>query len=470
MSGRQRMYQSFLYLATIAFGQGLSFLVLPIVTRLLPPEVYGQYALALTVSNLLAMLASSWIRNVSLRLYYDAVKREQTLGFYLGTAALQVLTFTVLYASSLVLFHLVGFEIAPLRVMISAGVAIVLGDQFAYAVILIRAQQRTGSFAVAEIGSGAIRFSATVLALTMGFRSPEVLFDAASLGYLLGAAYAVPTLMRRLTGVARLDLAGALEVVRYGPRSLPFSVSGWFERMADRLVIEHFIGTAAVGVYSIGYALGERLIGGLVQGVFMMAWPSVLNAWNERGVDGARDALVEAQRLFAWFTVGPVFFLVVYGTALTEALTGAEYHSAAIVVPIVAVSIWLGGFGSYLNRHLELEKRFGTLSLVTAVGAAVNVGLNIVLVPRLGLLGAAIATLVNRVLNTSVYFVMRNRSLTRINVTTFRNAALLAGGAYATASILPVGDIFAMATFVGLYGVGAVWTLLRSRTASATDR
>lgn len=465
MTQRNRgVKHSMLYLATIAFGQGLSFLILPVVTRLLPPEVYGQYALALTVSNLIAMIGSSWIRNVGLRLYFDAVNRGQTRGFYLGTAALQAISFSALYGASLAVFHLVGYEIAPLRVLISAGITILLGDQFTYAVTLIRAQQRIGAYALAEIGSGLLRFGTTILGLSIGIRTPEILFDAASVGYLIGASYAFSVLWPRLVGGSTIDVAATTELLRYGPRSLPFSVSNWFERMADRLVLDYFLGTAVVGVYSVGYALGERLIGGLIQGVFMMAWPSILAAWNEGGVPTARRALADAQQLFAWFTIGPVAFMVIYGTALTEVFTGAAYHDAAVVVPIIAISIWLGGFGSYLNRHLELQKRFGTLSTVTVIGALVNVVLNIVLVPQFGMVGAAAATLVNRALNTTVYFVLRDRALTSIAVMPFLAAGALATVAYGVSVFLPVGTLGAMIAFVAIYAVGTLWTLFRSRS------
>lgn len=464
MTDRRSVKQTFMYLATIVLGQGMSFLILPFVTRVLPPEAYGQYALALTVSNLIAMIASSWIRNVGLRLYFDAVERGTTRGFFFSSTVLQAVVFTALYAATLLGFQLFGYELAPLRVLISAGVTILLGDQFAYAVTLLRAEQRAGPYALAEIGSGILRFGATLLGLAVGIRTPELLFDAASFGYLIGAVYAVAALAPRLVGPTQVDVPGTREIMRHGPRSLPFSVSGWFERLADRLVIEHFLGTVVVGVYSVGYAIGERLIGALTQGVFMMAWPSILKAWNEGGSSEARRALVEAQRLYAWLTVGPMIFLVVHGTALTRYLTGTEYHEAAIVVPLVAVSMWVGGYGSYLNRHMELRKRFGTLSFITVIGAAVNVAMNIALVPVFGMIGAATATLTNRTLNTVIYFVVRDRGLTPIATRPFILATLLAAVAYGLSSLPPFGVPVSMAVFVGVYGSGALLVLLRYRT------
>lgn len=76
--GGRSLGRSLAYFATMVVGQGMSFLLLPFVTRVLTPEAYGEYTIALTVSSLVAMMASSWLRNVALRLYFDAEAQRST--------------------------------------------------------------------------------------------------------------------------------------------------------------------------------------------------------------------------------------------------------------------------------------------------------------------------------------------------------------------------------------------------------
>ena len=421
----ESLRRSLAYFGTVVAGQGISLLLLPFVTRALAPEVYGAYSLALAVSGLVGMVASSWIRNVALRLYFDAAGRGASRGFYLGTVVVQALFFSVLYAAVVAAMAWLDVELASLSVMVRAGVMMLFGDLAVHSLTLLRAEKRTGAYAVGEIGAGVLRFVVTLGGLAVGVRSAELLLDATAVGYALAAAIAVPILWRRMEGPSRIDLAGTLEVVRHGPGALPFSVAGWVERLADRLVIEYVMGTAAVGVYSVAYTLGERTMGTLVKAVFMMAWPNILASWKEGGTASARGAVRQALALYGWFTCGPALFLIVYGGDLLRWFTGAAYHQATDVVAVVAASMWLGGVASYLNRHLELGKRFGTLSGVTMFGSAVNVALNLWLVPRFGMLGAAWATLANRLLNAAVFFVMRDRDLVSIPV---RHVAAAIGG------------------------------------------
>jgi O-antigen/teichoic acid export membrane protein len=453
--------QSFLYFLTVALGQGVAFFLLPLVTRYLTPAAYGQYSLALVTSSLVSIGSAAWIRNVGLRLYVDARQRETTLGFFVGTSTLQGLMFTVTYGVAILGLRLVSVEIAPLGVMLWAGAAQLVGNQYAYTVTLLRAEQRAAPFAVAEIGSGLIRFGATTAGLLLGFASAELLFIGNGLAFLIGTGYAVPALWRDLLGRSWFDARGTRELLRSGPTSLPFSVSGWLERLADRLVLAFYNGTAAVGIYSVGYAVGERLLGSLVQAVFMVAWPNILNAWRDGGPEAARAAIGQAQRMYIWITVGPALFLIVYGRLLVSWIAGPDYQQAAVVVPIIAASMWIGGFGSYVNRQFELNKTFGRLSAITLVGAAINVGLNFVLIPPYGMQGAAVATLVNQSFNTAVYYVVRDRSLVRIAARPLLLAAGLAGAAWGASLALSRFEVVGAAVFVVVYATGALVALIR---------
>lgn len=455
--------RSLAYFATMVVGQGMAFLLLPFVTRALTPEAYGEYTIALTVSSLVSMLASSWLRNVALRLYFDAEAQGATRGFFVGTAALQALLFAALYGLTLLALPALPVGQASLGVYVSAGLAVLLGDLAVHATTMLRAEQRVGWFSVAEVGGGLVRFAATLGGLALGMRSAKLLFDASSVGYGVAAVVALVALWPRLKGPLRVDVGAMREVLRHGPAALPFSVSDWVERLADRLVIERFLGTAAVGVYSVGYTIGERTIGVIVRAVFMMAWPSILAAWRDEGTAGAARAIRQAQHLYVWFATGPTVFMVAHGAELLRLLAGPDFRAGDVLVPIVSVSMWLGGYASYLNRDMELSKRFGALSTVRALGAAANLALNLVLVPRFGMLGAAWATLINRVLNAGVFFALRDRQLVSVPLRPIAAAALCSGVAWLASYLLPAAPLWRMGLFVLLYAPVAIFAMRRTR-------
>lgn len=452
--------RSLAYFGTMVAGQGISFLILPWVTRALTPEAYGEYTIVLTVASLVTMIASSWLRNVALRLYFDADVQQRTRAFFVSTATLQAALFALFYGATLLLVPYLPVGEASLGVYMSAGLSMLLGDLAVYATTLLRAEQRVSSFAMAEIGGGVVRFAATLIGLQIGLRSADLLFQATSLGYGVAAVVALTALWPRLTGPLRPDWRPIRKVLRHGPAALPFSVADWVERLADRLVIENYLGTAAVGIYSVGYSIGERTIGLIVRAVFMMAWPSILSGWRDGGVTEAARVIRDSQRLYAWFTVGPTLFMMVYGGEFLRLLAGSGFRTADALVPIVSLSMWIGGYSSFFNRDMELKKRFGAISTVRAVGALVNLVLNLILVPRYGMMGAAWATLFNRVLNAGIFFGLRDRQMVSVPLGSLAVALLWAGAAWGGSFLLPFSAVWKMALFVVVYAPVA---LLRMR-------
>lgn len=459
--GGRGLGRSLAYFGTMVVGQGMSFLLLPFITRALSPDEYGVYTIALTVGSLVAMIASSWLRNVALRLYFDEDVQGRTRAFFVATATLQALLLAILYGGTLLLLPSLPVGQASLSVYISAGLSLLVGDLAVYATTLLRAEQRVGSFALAEVGGGVVRFAATLIGLQIGLNSAKLLFDATTIGYALAALVALVALWPRLTGPIALDIGPMKRVLSHGPSALPFSVSDWVERLADRLVIENYLGTAAVGIYSVGYAIGERTIGLIVRAVFMMAWPTILVAWRDEGVRGAASAIRRAQHLYVWFTVGPTVFMMVYGGELLRVLAGADFRAGDGLVPLISLSMWIGGYATYFNRDMELNKRFGAISTVRAVGAAVNLALNLWLVPLYGLMGAAWATLINRLLNAGVFFALRDRELVSVPLQPLAAGLLCAGVSWGASYMLPSMPLVKMALFVVIYAPVALIMMRR---------
>ena len=398
------------YLATIVVTQAVAFLLLPVITRFLGPEAYGTYALALAVGNLLAMFGTSWIRNVGFRLYYDAVEAGSTRAFYLTVVLVQGVIVAVLFTGAALISALLPDPWLPVGTLLAAGVMMLAGDLLAMSVGVLRAEQRSGSFAFAEGSAALARFGGTLAGLLLGARSPEFLFLAAAAASTIGAVMAIASMRNVLVGPAGFQPEVLAELGRRLLSAMPFSVGEWLHTAADRIVLEVFTTRTVLGVYAAGHALGDRLVGSLVMAVFMMSWPDTLAAWNRGGTAAARVAVHRQLTLFLWLTVGPLAILVVHAASVVQ-LLGGGFQEAVRVIPWVATASWVRGLGNGFNRHFELQKRYWTMSAMTLGGAAVNVSLNLYLVPRHGAVGAAVATLIAQSVVTLAFVVTRDRDL-----------------------------------------------------------
>ena len=399
------------YLVTIITSQLTSFLLLPIITRFLGPSEYGEYALALSVASLIGMIGSSWIRIVGFRFYFDALTESRTRSFYWSMALLQAAALIAAFAVGIWLLPRLSEDLVPLPTLLAAALMMLTSDFQALTASYIRAEKQSGRFAVAEISTALTRLVGTTLGLFLGFTQPAFLFLAAAGAAALGGGIAYVLLAPRLLGPARPSPATMRQILERAPGALPWSVGQWFGRLADRLVLNAYTTTAVVGIYSAGYTLSDRIVGGLADAVFLMAWPDILSSWNDGGVERARLAVRRYFQIFLWLTVGPVVALAVFADAITGLMLGAGYQGAAEVLGLVALAAWIRGLRAGLTRHFELQKRFYALSMMTVAGAALHLVLNLVLVPRYMAIGAGIAAVAAQLALTLVALLIRDRDL-----------------------------------------------------------
>lgn len=185
-----------------------------------------------------------------------------------------------------------------------------------------------------------------------------------------------------------------IQSLAFGLPDIPVRVGAWGLRLADRLVLQAYVPLSAVGVYSVGYMLGSAVFEVVASAVNSAILPFFYGTASDRSEQESKRVFA---RVAAWDAA--LIGLLALGTTLfaREAillLTTRSYLGATAIVPFVAWASAFQALAHVPSRGIYLARRTGLLPVVFVVPAAVNVALNFVLVPRLGVMGAAWATLV----------------------------------------------------------------------------
>lgn len=446
------------YFSTVVAAQLASLILLPVATRYLTPPVYGEYALALSITGLAGIVGSAWVRNVGMRLYFDHVSEGRTRAFLLTAATLQAATMAGTLLLGYFLVVATGQHLGP-GLYAAAAVSVLAGDFYALVAIVLRAGQRARAFGLAEWVSSVLRVGVTWLALAAGFRNPTAIFVCNALTFAAAVFVVLPSLSGLLTGVATFEVSMVRELVRLGLPNIPQSVSSWVMSLSDRVLVARYLGVGAVGVYSAAYSVADRAVSGLVSALLLASWPAILSVWASHAarVPSAISRWIGA---YVLLTLGPSVLLVIQREFVLRVLLSPEYVAAADVVPWVVAAAWLSGLATYLNRPLELQKRYGSLSALALVSAALNIVFNLVLIPRWGVTGAAAATTAAYAAWALLSRVFAERLL-RVSIPwTLVGGALLATVLALLAAQPFMSPLAAIPVYVGVYLVVAlaVWT------------
>lgn len=184
------------------------------------------------------------------------------------------------------------------------------------------------------------------------------------------------------------------EYLSFGLPTIPGNLSSWIVDSSDRYVIGIFLGTAFVGYYSPGYTLGNIIM--MMLAPFSLLLPSVLpQYYDENNIEKVRVFLKYSMKYFLLIAIPSTFGLSMLSKPILMILTTPEIAlNGYLITPFIALSALLFGVYAIVSNVFILKKETQITATIWIIAAVSNLGLNILLVPYFGILGAAAITLI----------------------------------------------------------------------------
>lgn len=230
-----------------------------------------------------------------------------------------------------------------------------------------------------------------ILYLKMGI---EAIFIANLAASIFSFAALTPDIFKNLH--FKIDKEILKKMLYFGLPYLPASISSTIVQVIDRPIVQAMTNTETLGIYSANYKLG----------IFMMLFVTMFNfAWQPFFLTNAKEE--NAKELFS--KILTLFLLVasVIWILLTlfvddfarweilpgRSIIGKEFLSGLSIVPIILLGYLFNGIYYNFQAGLYIEEKTKYFPIVTGLGAIINVCSNLILIPALGIMGAALSTL-----------------------------------------------------------------------------
>jgi O-antigen/teichoic acid export membrane protein len=172
------------------------------------------------------------------------------------------------------------------------------------------------------------------------------------------------------------------------------NVSGFITDWSDRYFLSYYRSEAELGLYTAGYNMANYVTLFLVSALNSALIPVTMNVYNEEGPEPARASLESFLRYYSLVAMPVLFGVSAVAPELIGLMASERYLPAATVIPwVLGAKVIQGAYYPFL-AGLFLTKRTGWLALFLGIAAALNLGLNWLLIPRMGMIAAAITTLI----------------------------------------------------------------------------
>lgn len=257
----------------------------------------------------------------------------------------------------------------------------------------LRLARRARSFALIKFFNILINVSLNIILILhfkMGIEAVFISNIAASLFSLIAL---IPTIIKNI----KFSFNGILfkKLLQFGLPYLPAGLATVMIQVIDRPILKYLTDSSTLGIYQANYKLG----------IFMMLFVSMFQyAWQPFFLQHAKDE--KAKEIFSKVLT----FFVLAGVSLTLVLSlfiedivslniggryliGKDYWGGIFIVPVILIAYVFNGMYVNFTAGIYIEEKTSFVPLVTGFGAIINIILNFILIPIIGIMGAALATL-----------------------------------------------------------------------------
>ena len=371
----------------------VSFGTIAVLTRLFDGAEFGRYALAVASMHFVHMALFTWVEAAMSRFYAKA-ERNANMASHMKTS----------YAICLLL-GLIGLPLflgivycLPLDTHMKMILAFALGSTcltliFNIAIEAHKAAERIGRYSAIFTSQSLLGFSVGILLILMTPLREVAPFIGIMIANVMAILIDLPFMLKRMKG-GKVEKARTREFFVYGmPICLSLMLS-YVLSQGDLFFIKYFMGDTSVGQYNAGYNLANRSLDVVFIWVGMAVTPIAITALEHDGIEKTQEILK---------TYGSTLLLLILPVATGIALVaepagfilGESVRAEAVkIMPWIAFAGVMNGFITYYaHKAFALSKHTGVLALTMVAPVLLNIGLNLFLIPRYGLIGAVWATM-----------------------------------------------------------------------------
>lgn len=389
-------------------SKAIAFVTFPLIAAHLSPVAFGALELLMTVVALLGIAASCGLSNAVQRFYFDAQTPVGSRPAIVssGFAALALfllisfavgLALTAPAASWLPLSGLPMTWIAP-----TAALFLMVGSQATqYLLDVIRLQMRPWRFfgvslvaRVATAMSGVI----AVVFLSQGLDGLLALQAAVSLLALPLAALAV---RRDLTRAIDRDVA--LKLVRFGHPFIYSGIAFWLIGSIDRWLLAALSSVEEVGIYSVAHRFASIVM--IVSLAFGQAWAPLAMKIRADDPLGYRSLYAEVLLVLSCGMLLLGGLIALFSGELLSLVMPPEYQGAAGPLAVLCLAVVIQSTTQVTAIGISLERKTSLFARLAWLTAGINLVVNLLLIPRLGATGAAVATALSYLFLTCSYLI-----------------------------------------------------------------
>lgn len=383
---------STIYLVSNILNSIIPFLFLPILTRVLSPEEYGQVAMfQMLIMGLVAFVGLNTVGAAG-RKYYDHDMKKEELATFNGSCihVLGLTTFLALLLSVIFSDSLSYFLSIPKAWVFSAITFSALNYILQLRLNQWQIRGAALHFGTLQVTNGLLNVGLSLILILFLNHGPQGRIEGQVITVMIFAVISSYLLVKDgLLKPFTWKRDYIYESLKFGVPLVPHVFGMFLLSTIDRFFINKELGLEQAGIYMV--VVQVSLVFNIIFDAINKAYVPWLYETLKRNIKGEKEKVVRYTYLYFFLLVAiaPVPFII--GPWIISTIAGGNYNVSGTLIGFICLGQIFGGMYLMVTNYIFYSKRNTGLSVITLCSGAINVGLLLYLIERYGLEGAAYA-------------------------------------------------------------------------------
>ncbi|MBD5402792.1 oligosaccharide flippase family protein [bacterium] len=368
-------------------------ITVPIYTSLFTTEQYGLYTISIAMLSFLCIIFSDWVGLSGLRFFRhhqlmdDLPKYLTTLVTILTMNMLLMFAISFLFKDSLYSFFHVPFKyfLAVLFLIIPVAIRALLSQ-------ILRAQLKSISYTITTIlNQFATIFLAVFFAKFFNMGAASILLGMGISISLIDILLLYQSEIIKIFKFQKIEWKFIVPIMKYGIPIAATSLSAWIITQSNKFIMNSISGFSKAALVGVGYGLTLPILMTLFAMITVAAIPRIINLYEAK-ID-VRPIISRFLGYYILVSLPIITIISLYNVEYTHLFTNEKFYEASTLVPYFSFGVFFLAMTDYTTLQYHLANKTHIEFMIKLISGIVGVILNIVLIPKMGLVGVGIATL-----------------------------------------------------------------------------
>ncbi|RJP62913.1 MAG: hypothetical protein C4543_01335 [Ignavibacteriales bacterium] len=238
----------------------------------------------------------------------------------------------------------------------------------------------------------------------------------------------------------KFDFTLFKDMFKYGLPMAFSAVAALLLSFGDRYILNYFLPLSSVGIYSLGFKLSSIINVFLLQSFQLGFVPIAFKMFDQ---ENSQRFFSKVLTYFTFILAIAVLSISFFGKEIIFLFANQEYHEAYTVIPLIAFAFLIKGINLIFILGFQYSKKTSRYAIIIFAGLVLTIGVNILLIPIIGIYGAGVSMLVSYIfMAVASYLYSQKLFFVKYEIAKVTGMTVLSAALYLTSILIPFANIY----------------------------